>query len=172
VSTLRLLGEAKPAPIHLNRTGDLRAQGSRVIPTLGASESAVGPEITIVVSPVVGAPGRFEARLDGDCIVASSRTPFCDAARRLIDLGYDGAAILVMKHAGTDVVALWAPLLKAAKLTVEEGPHGPRFVAFRTGPRTRVAPPPIAASVGALPNLPETNSLTSAPATRETDDVG
>jgi hypothetical protein len=105
--------------------------------------------ITLVVSPV--APGCFEARLDGDCIVASSRTPFCDAARKLIDLGYDRAAILVMKHAGTEIVALRAPLLKAAKLNVEEGPYGPRFVAFRTGPKTRVAAPPVAPSAAAVP---------------------
>jgi hypothetical protein len=128
----------------------------------------------ILVSPIRTSPGRFQARLEStdELLVGSSRQPFVDAARVLVGKGYNPASTLEMRHAGSDTVALRAPLGKAAKLTVEEGPHGPRFVSFRTNPKTRVAAPPIAPSIGSLPNLPESNSLTSAPATRETDDVG
>jgi hypothetical protein len=77
-----------------------------------------------------------------------------------------------MKHAGSDIIALKASLVKAAKLAVEEGPSGPRFVPFRTGPRTRVAAPSISPAAGAATDLPETNPLTSARATRQDDDGG
>jgi hypothetical protein len=143
--------------------------------TAVTSEGAAGrPSLVIVVSPIGTSPGYFEARLatTNELLVKCSRQPFLDAARMLIDNGHDPNAVLLMKHAGSDIVALKAPLAKAAKLGVEEGPNGPRFVPFRTGPRTRVAAPPIAPSVRPLPKLPESNSLTSVPATRETDDVG
>ena len=90
----------------------------------------------------------------------------------LVEKDYDPNALLVMKHLGSDTVALRALLGKAAKLTVEEGPHGPRFVGSRTDPKTRVAAPPVAPSVGAATHPPETNLLTGAPATRESRDVG
>jgi hypothetical protein len=125
------------------------------------------------VSPTKSA-GHFQARLQqsNEILVKNSRQPFLDAARVLMEKGADPNALLVMKHSGSDSVALRAPLAKAAKLTVEEGPHGPRFVAFRTGPKTRVAAPPIAPSPGAANTTPPAaNSPTGAPATHETDDV-
>jgi hypothetical protein len=93
------------------------------------------------------------------------------AARVLVEKGYDPNVLLVMKHSGSDIVALRARLGKAAKLTVEEGPHGPRFV-VRMGQKTRVVAPPIAPPVGSAKTLPEINSLTSAPFTRQNDEVG
>jgi hypothetical protein len=131
------------------------------------------PTPVIVVSSTESA-GHFQARLErsNEVLVKNSRQPFLDAARVLVERGYDPGVLLVMKHLGSDTVSLRAPLRKAAKLTVEEGPHGPRFVGFRTDPRTRIAAPPIAPSVGTATSLPETNSLTGTPATRETDDVG
>jgi hypothetical protein len=97
--------------------------------------------------------GHFQARLQqsNEVLVKNSRQPFLDAARVLMEKGYDPNALLVMKHLGSDTIALRAPLGKAARLTIEEGPHGPRFVGLRTDPKTRVAAPPIAPSVGALP---------------------
>jgi hypothetical protein len=136
-------------------------------------EDSLASPLVIVVSSTKSA-GHFQARLQhsNEVLVKNSRQPFLDGARLLVERGYDPSALLVMKHLGSDIVALRAPLGKASKLTVEEGPHGPRFVGFRTDLKTRVAAPPIAPSVGTLPNLPESNSLTGAPATRETDDVG
>jgi hypothetical protein len=135
--------------------------------------STARPPIIVVVSPTKSA-GHFQAKLQhtDEVLVQNSRQPFLDGARVLVLRGYDPGALLVMKHLGSDTVALRAPLGKAAKLTVEEGPHGPRLVGFRTDPKTRVAAPPIAPSVGPLSNLPESNSLTGAPSTRQTDDAG
>jgi hypothetical protein len=137
------------------------------------SSIAGRPPIIIVVSPTESA-GYFQAKLQGtdEVLVQKSRQPFLDAARVLVEKGYDPSVLLVMKHLGRDIIALRAPLGKAAKLTVEEGPHGPRFVAFRTGPKTGVAAPPAAPRAEPAAHLPETNSLTGAPATRETGDVG
>lgn len=129
--------------------------------------------VVIVVSSTKSA-GHFQAKLQqsNEVLVQNSRQPFVDAARVLVERGQDPNALLVMKHLGSDIVALRAPLGKAAKLTVEEGPHGPRIVPVRTGPKTRVAAPPIAPPVESAPDLPEANPLTGAPATRETGDVG
>jgi hypothetical protein len=104
--------------------------------------------IVIIVSPIRTSPGRFEARLAStdELLVGSSRQPFVDAARVLIEKGHHPATILVMKHLGSNIIALKAPLGKAAKLGVEEGPNGPRLVQYRTGPKTCVASPPIAPS--------------------------
>jgi hypothetical protein len=140
---------------------------------LDGVKTAKTPPIVIIVSPI-RTPGRFRARLAStdDLLVGSSRQPFLDAARVLLGHGCDPSTILEMKHAGRDTVALRALLEKAAKLTVEEGPNGPRFVAFRTGPKACVAAPSIAPPVGAATSPPDSISLTGAPATRETDDVG
>ena len=112
--------------------------------------------IAIVVHPVADKPAFFGARLvDGDRMFAPSRTPFCDAARQLLDLGCDPAAVLVMKHAGSAVESLRAAIGVAAALTVEESAHGPVFRRWRTGSPSAVeapsrrlgdpAPPPVAA---------------------------
>jgi hypothetical protein len=139
-----------PSTALANRSGHGK-KGAADIRRIGGSEKpvsiqqnhttgrAVGPEqLVIVVSPVPGAPGCFEARLDGDCIVASSRTPFCDAAKRLIDLGYDRTAILRMMHAGNTTVCLRASLGVAAAQTVEESAHGPMFRRCRIGSASAV----------------------------------
>jgi hypothetical protein len=135
---------------------------------LGREDSLASP-LVIVVSSTKSA-GYFQARLQqsNEVLVKNSRQPFLDGARVLVAKGYDPNTSLVMKHMGSDIVALRAPLGMAAKLSVEEGPHGPRFVGFRTDPKTRVAAPPIAPSAGAATS----NSITGAPSTRENEDAG
>jgi hypothetical protein len=95
------------------------------------------------VSPSIGADGRkaystrgqvFDATVDGQVIIERSSTPFCDAARRLVDLGYDGNADLVMKHAGSDVDALRARIGVAARLMVREDRGAPQFVPYQQMP--------------------------------------
>jgi hypothetical protein len=94
------------------------------------------PVVILTVSPSRDAEGRkayskrgqlFDAMVDGQVIVERSTTPFCDAARRLVDLGHDGNATLVMKHAGSDVVALKGRLSIAAGLSVTEKDGPPKF---------------------------------------------
>jgi len=91
--------------------------------------------VVIVVSPATNADQEqaysrrgplFDAEVGGRVVVERSTTPFLDGARRLVEFGHDGKAMLVMKHLGTDAVALRAKLAAAAGFTVDE--HGiPRF---------------------------------------------
>jgi hypothetical protein len=81
-----------------------------------------GPlRIIIVVSPTESAR-HFQAKLQhtNEVLVQKSRQPFVDAARALMKNGCDPNRLLEMKHLGSDIIALRAPLRKAAKLTVEE----------------------------------------------------
>jgi hypothetical protein len=60
----------------------------------------------------------------GDRLLATSRTPFFDSARRLIELGADPADMLTMRHAGSPTVSLHARVGVAARLTVSEKASG------------------------------------------------
>src|SRR5262249_8464752 len=97
-------------------------------------------EILILIEPV--GRGQFSARLanGGRIIVRSSRRPFLDAARRLLDLGYDPTAVLVMRHAGSDADSLTAQIGMAAKLRVKEDRRGLRIVQWEPIPRRVKAP--------------------------------
>jgi hypothetical protein len=132
------------------------------------SRAAERPALIIVVSPVPGSPGHFRAQLEGtdEVLVASSRQPFVDSARALVAKGFDPNATLIMRHSGSDVVALKARLAVAAKRDVEEGPNGPRFVSHRTGPKTRVAASPVAKKQERAPGLPDVDTALEGPATR------
>jgi hypothetical protein len=116
------------------------------LPTPGRIDGqAAKPEpavIAIVVHPAAEKPGFFEARLaGGEPVITASRTPFFDAARRLLDLGVDGAAVLVMRNADSNTECLRATIAVAAVLTVEEAAHGPGFRRHRTGSSTAVEAP-------------------------------
>ena len=51
----------------------------------------------VTISPS-NAPGHFGAIVNGELLVRSSRTPFCDAARVLLDRGVDSNSWLVLRH--------------------------------------------------------------------------
>jgi hypothetical protein len=98
--------------------------------------------IAIVVHPAGKKPGYYDARLaEGKPVIAASRTPFFDAARRLRDLGMDGAAVLVMRNADSNTECLRATIAVAATTTVEESAHGPVFRRHRTGSSGAVEAP-------------------------------
>jgi hypothetical protein len=61
----------------------------------------------------------------GDILLATSRTPFFESARKLLELGADPGDLLAMRHRGSNIVSLRARVGVAAKLTVIE--NGPRF---------------------------------------------
>ena len=86
--------------------------------------------ITVTPTPGPGARrGYFDASLgDGRLLVRASRQPFLDAARQLLGLGYDPAAVL---SSG----GLTAQIGVAAKLRVKEDRNGPRFVLWEPFPR-------------------------------------
>jgi hypothetical protein len=140
--------------------GGARVSGQR------ASEQPDQPPV-IVVEPV-GHRGRFQARLDGRVLVASSRTPFCDTARVLLADGVDPAARIVMRHACSSTDALTSTVGGAAKLTVEEGDRVPYFRRWK--PLSRAAEGP-----GFAPNqfpatpLAPAESLTGEPTAADGD---
>jgi hypothetical protein len=72
-------------------------------------------QLTITVTPTAKRSGRYDARLgDGRVLVTASKQPFVDAARRLIELGYEPTTVLVMRHAGSDNDCLTAQIGAAA----------------------------------------------------------
>jgi hypothetical protein len=109
------------------------------------------PIITITVSPLE-APGLFEIRLAGRPLCQASRVPFCDAARRLLELGFQPSATVVMRSPGSTVDRLRASLGVAALLTVAEGRGAPRFRRWKPIPlregSPQIAPLGRAATLG------------------------
>jgi hypothetical protein len=67
-------------------------------------------------------------RCKGDNI-ERSRDPECDAARALLALGFAGKVTLLGGKTGRPRTVV--DIDKAARLTTEEGPTGPRFVKYR-----------------------------------------
>jgi hypothetical protein len=115
------------------------------------SDIIADPAVVIVikVQPLASPPGCYEALLGNECIVAQSRTPFCDAARKLLDLGLHNASMLVMRRLGSAAECLRAPIGVAAEMTVEESAFGPVFRRHRMGPPTAVEGARTLSSVGA-----------------------
>jgi hypothetical protein len=87
--------------------------------------------ITITVRPL--GRGRFSAHLNERLLVEGSRIPLFCAARVLQSEGLPADTILVMKHAGSDTIALRGRLSILAGLTVHEGDrNGLRITKYRT----------------------------------------
>jgi hypothetical protein len=135
----------------------------------GTALVAESAAIAILVSPIRTSPGRFQARREGtdELLVDSSRQPFVDAARVLVGKGYNPAGVLEMKHQGSDIIALRASLGKAARLSVEEGVNGPRFVPLRKGLKPCVDAPPIASGMSAASEVTPAVPRTGSPATHQ-----
>jgi hypothetical protein len=93
-------------------------------------------QIEIVIAP---AGDRTDADVFtahwGDRRLATSRTPFFESARKLLELGADPGDVLIMRHRGSDTVSLRARVGVAAKLRVKETAAGPRYVPW-TDPRS------------------------------------
>jgi hypothetical protein len=88
--------------------------------------------IAIVVEPL-DCQGHFSAQLadSGRIIVASSRQPFLDSARALLNAGYLSSVRIELWHRGADAWALRSLLRVTAGLDVAETPFGPKFVRYR-----------------------------------------
>jgi hypothetical protein len=79
--------------------------------------------------------GRCRVYLGRRLLVAGTRMPLLDAARKLIRLGADPDAIIIMRHTGAGHDALRGRLGAAAELTLEECSDGrPRFRLCRPRP--------------------------------------
>jgi hypothetical protein len=95
--------------------------------------------IEIVAHPV-DRHGRFDVDLGDTKLCHSTKTPFFDAARRLIELGEDPDAVLILWRDG--VPSLRGRLRDAAGLTVKEPDRGrPHFAEWRPFASSPVAPP-------------------------------
>ena len=93
--------------------------------------------ITLIVTPSRGPDGKrqygirgqlFDGRVGDWLAVERSTQPFLDAARALLAIGHDPAEPYVMKHSGSDAVALTSTVGHAASMTVAEGKLNPRFM--------------------------------------------
>jgi hypothetical protein len=98
-------------------------------------------EIAVVVAPTSRRTGRYVARLGerGRVLCKSSTKPFLDAARKLMDLGFDPSTTLVMRHVGSETESLRATIGTAAALTVEDTTYGPRFRPWKPLPTLAVS---------------------------------
>jgi len=67
----------------------------------------------------------------GDILLATSRTPFFDSARKLLELGADPNDLLIMRHGDSAATSLRARIAAAAKHTVTETNAGPRYITWR-----------------------------------------
>jgi hypothetical protein len=73
---------------------------------------------------------RYSVILDGKLLVEGSRDPECDGARALAARGITGKLTLCDGKTGRPRTVI--DIERAAKLKVEEGPYGPRFVRHTT----------------------------------------
>jgi hypothetical protein len=72
---------------------------------------------------------RYSVVFRGKLLVQRSRDPECDAARTLLAQGFTGK--LTLLDGKTDTPGTMIDIEKAARLSTEEGPRGPRFVKYR-----------------------------------------
>lgn len=94
----------------------------------------------VTISPN-GAPGHYDAVVNAEMLVRSSRTPFCDAARVLLGRGVDSNSWLIMRHTGTETNSLQGKVGVAAKLMATEGEReGPRFRRWMPPPSREGSP--------------------------------
>lgn len=91
----------------------------------------------------------YDVHFCGELIVRGSRNPECDLARALLAKGITGT--VTIHDSNTGKPRTFVNIEKAARLTVEEGPNGPRFVKRR---QTRVDRSPPGESALALGGLP------------------
>jgi hypothetical protein len=100
-----------------------------VVIRVGRTKSLVMAELEIVIAPT-GTHRQadvFTAHW-GDILLVTSRTPFFDSARKLLEVGADPNDLLVMCHHGSATTSLRARVAVAAKLAVTETNAGPRYV--------------------------------------------
>jgi hypothetical protein len=72
---------------------------------------------------------RYSVIFRGKLLVERSRDPECDTARALLAKGFTGKFALLDGKTGKPRTII--DIEKAARLTTEEGPRGPRFVKYR-----------------------------------------
>jgi hypothetical protein len=69
---------------------------------------------------------RYSVIFRGKLLVERSRDPECDAARALLAMRFTGKITMLDGKTGRPRTII--DIEKTARLTIEEGPRGPRFV--------------------------------------------
>jgi hypothetical protein len=87
----------------------------------------------------------YNVTFEGGLIVEHSRDPETDLARALKARGYTG--MVDMLDGATGRLRSIINIEKAARLKVEEGPNGPRFVKYRAQTVVERAPGPVEPSL-------------------------
>ena len=96
--------------------------------------------LLIVVAETSQRRGKFSAHLGDDRkLLSSSRQPLLDVARVLLAEGIPPETPIAMQHKGSAIIAMTSTVGEAAKLTVKEGPVGPRFRKWELFPAVRSA---------------------------------
>jgi hypothetical protein len=96
-------------------------------------------------------PAHFDALVDDQAIVTSTRQPFFDGCRALLALGYDPGQVAVMRHAGSPVDCLYGAIGAAAALTVKEpDADAIRLATWKAFSDRPVEPPVAFAGLGAV----------------------
>jgi hypothetical protein len=80
---------------------------------------------------IEGVGDRYSVVFEGKLLVNRSRDPECGAARALLAMGITGKLTLLDGKTGKPRTII--DIEKAARLTTEEGPRGPRFVKYPKG---------------------------------------
>ena len=71
----------------------------------------------------------YNVTFQGDLVLEGCRDPECDLARILQARGYTGTVTMLDSRTGKPRTII--NIEKAARVTAEEGPNGPRFVKYR-----------------------------------------
>jgi len=128
--------------LQLLPTGIARKPNHSVRPSPPAVQSLNANVRLVEIAPTTAS--CFSATVNGELLVISSRQPFLDACRCLLNAGADPNSWVVMRHAGSEVEALRGKLGILSRLTVEDDRLGrPSFRRWR-GPRSDGAGSPIA----------------------------
>jgi hypothetical protein len=97
--------------------------------------------IVILATPVKGRPGHFTAHAGARLLCSSTREPFLAGARRLLELGYEPKAVIVLRGPGSTTDRLRSTVGSAARLTVEESDRrSPRFRLWKAPPAREGSP--------------------------------
>jgi hypothetical protein len=102
--------------------------------------SGSAPKIEVVLKQKA-TPGLFSVEYTGTIIVEASRSPICDAARKLHALGCSDDSVVVARHHGSDIQSMRGPLWAWRSLTVREDRNGPRLVRWEPFSLRRISPP-------------------------------
>ncbi|MEO9299014.1 hypothetical protein [Devosia alba] len=127
--TVTLLGTALAGGTDINPMEMDLTMNSHITPAPGAATHTVtvAEDRSRPLNP--GEPMKFSTSLDRQPVVIRSTTPFFDSCRVLASWGFTGKVQFVDAVTGTPRMSMSIPA--GAKLTIEDGPAGPRTRKFR-----------------------------------------